>query len=54
MNIKTIIILGMLYSIVLLNMTWSCCLSPSIKAMQNPNLKQLIKANIQTKKNPYI
>ncbi len=54
MDIKTIVFLCILYSIVLLNMTWSCCLSPSIEAMQNPNLNQLIKSNIQNKKNPYI
>jgi hypothetical protein len=54
MNIKTVVLLCILYSIVLLNMTWGCCISPSIEAMQNPNLKQLIKANIKNKKNPYI
>lgn len=54
MKIKTLIFLFILYMIVLLSMTWGCCISPSIEAMQNPNLKQLIKANIKNKKNPYI
>ena len=50
-SLKTVLLLLFLYSIILLNMTWSCCLSPAIESMQNPNLQQLIKANI--KKNPY-
>jgi|LakMenEpi03Aug12_release.lakeMendotaPanAssembly.Ray.scaffolds.fasta_scaffold1269666_2 hypothetical protein len=51
-SLKTAVILFILYSIILLNMTWSCCLSPAIESMQNPNLQQLVKANIK-KNNPY-
>ena len=54
MNIKTLIWIFVLYSIVVLNLTWSCCLSPAIESMKNPNKEQLIKANIKNKKNPYI
>ena len=51
-NLKTAILLFVLYTIVIFNMTWGCCLSPAIESMRNPNLQQLIKANIKTNK-PY-
>ena len=52
MNIKTVVLLIMLYSIINLNIIWGCCISPCIEAMKNQNLKQLIKPNIKYK-NPF-
>ncbi len=50
-SLRTALLLLFLYVIILFNMTWSCVLSPAIESMQNPNLQQLIKANI--KKNSF-
>ena len=42
-TLKTFVILFILYSIILLNMTWGCCLSPAIESMKNQNQ---IKENV--------
>jgi len=50
-SLKTILLLLFLYGIVIFNLAWSCVISPCIESMKNPNLQQLIKANI--KKTPF-
>ncbi len=41
-SLKTLIILFVLYSIIILNMTWGCCISPAIESMKN---KTKVKEN---------
>jgi hypothetical protein len=39
-SLKTMIILGFLYYIILLNMTWTCLQGSSIETMKNKQIKE--------------
>ncbi len=40
-SLKKLLLLFILFSVISLNMTWSCCLSPAIETMKVVNKKKL-------------
>jgi hypothetical protein len=45
-ELTTLIVLFILFSVILLNISWSCVLSPAIETMKVVNKKKLNKINI--------